>query len=109
ARISSDYNNITFFENNKDDSETISDNTVFTIMQDRSGLLWAGTWQGGVNTLNLRTLHFGYFKHESTKPNSLSENSVQCFGKKSETEVYAGHSGGVDVFNLEKKTFSKFP
>jgi len=109
VRISSDYNSITFFENNKDDSETISDNTIFTIMQDRSGLLWAGTWQGGVNTLNLRTLHFGYFKHESTKPNSLSENSVQCFGKKSETEVYVGHSGGVDIFNLEKKTFSKFP
>lgn len=109
ARVSADYNSITFFENNKDDSETMSDNTVFTIMQDRSGLLWAGTWQGGVNTLNLRSLNFGYYKHESTKSNSLSENTVYSFGIKSKHEVYIGHTAGVDVFDLASRSFRKFP
>lgn len=99
----------TFYSNNKDDGETISDNTVFNVMQDKSGLLWAGTWQGGVNTLNLRTLKFGYYKHESNSNNTLSENNVSAISKKSDSEVYIGHSAAADIYNYKNGTFRKFP
>ena len=78
-------------------------------MQDRSGLLWAGTWQGGVNMLNLRTLNFGYFKHESHLANTLTDNNVTAIAKRSGSEVYLGHSAAVDIFDHKTKTFKKFP
>lgn len=78
-------------------------------MQDRSGLLWAGTWQGGVNTLNLRTLNFGYHKHESNLNNTLSENNISAISKKSDSEVYIGHSAAADIYNYKTSTFRKFP
>lgn len=109
GRVAIDHSFVDFFENNKDDNETISDNTVFCIMQDRSGLLWAGTWQGGVNMLNLHALNFGYYKHQGNKSNSLSDNTVNAFGKKSKHEVYIGHSSSADIFNTRTRTFSKFP
>jgi ligand-binding sensor domain-containing protein len=99
----------TLFENNKDDAETINDNTVFSIFQDRSGLIWCGTWKGGVNILDPRVLNFGYYKHEGNISTSISTNLVFSFCEKSSTEMYVGTGGGVSIFNTATKTFSQLP
>jgi ligand-binding sensor domain-containing protein/serine phosphatase RsbU (regulator of sigma subunit) len=98
-----------YFENNKDDPETISDNTIFSIFQDRSGLMWFGTWKGGANILDPRTLNFGYYKHDKLKEKSLNNNSIFSFCPKSEHEMYVGTGAGVNVFNSLTKTFTQLP
>ncbi len=98
-----------FFENNKDDPESISDNTVFNIMEDNSGLIWAGTWKGGISILDTKTLNFGLFKHESNNTNSLFNNNVFCFCEKSKDETYIGTGGGVSIFNNRTKQLSQLP
>lgn len=99
----------TLFENNKDDQETINDNTTFSIFQDRSGLIWCGTWKGGVNILDPRTLNFGYYKHEGTKQNTLINNSIFNLRPKSANEIFIGSNAGVSIFNSSTKTFSELP
>jgi ligand-binding sensor domain-containing protein/serine phosphatase RsbU (regulator of sigma subunit) len=105
----SDYSFSGYLEHNKDDAETISDNTVFGIFEDHSGLIWAGTWKGGMNILNPKTLNFGHYKHESNNPKSLHNNVVNCFARRSENEIYLGTAGGVGIFNTETKEFSTLP
>lgn len=102
-------NKIIFYENDKGDGETINDNTVFAIFQDRSGLIWAGTWKGGVNIMNPRTLLFGYYKHQSHSSNTLGDNNVTAIARKSDHEVFIGHSAAVDLFDYKDKHFKPFP
>lgn len=99
----------TLFESNKDDQETMNDNTAFSIYQDRSGLIWCGTWKGGVNILDPRALSFGYYKHESNKTNSLINNSIFIIKPKSQNEVFIGSNAGVSIFNPKTKLFSQLP
>jgi ligand-binding sensor domain-containing protein/serine phosphatase RsbU (regulator of sigma subunit) len=98
-----------YFESNKDDPETINDNTTFSIMEDKTGLLWVATWKGGVNIVDPKTLDLGHFKHENNNPASLHNNTVLSFAKKSKDEVYVGTGGAVSIFNTRKKNFSPFP
>jgi two-component system sensor histidine kinase ChiS len=107
--LKSDTYEVTFFENNKDDHETINDNTTFSVFQDRSGLIWCGTWKGGANILDPRALNFGYFKHESDKQNTLTNNSIFSFCPKSKHEVYIGTNMGACLFDLDTKTFTQLP
>ncbi len=99
----------TLFESNKDDPETINDNTTFSIFQDRSGLIWTGTWKGGANVMDPRVLNFGYYKHESNKENTLINNSIFSIKPRSANEVYIGSNAGVSIFNYQTKQFTLLP
>ncbi len=54
---------------------SLDDNTVVAIYQDRGGLLWAGTGSG-LNLLNFRQQQFGQYRHLPNSPNSLSPGKV---------------------------------
>jgi ligand-binding sensor domain-containing protein len=99
----------TLFENNKDDPETINDNTTFAIFEDHSGLIWCGTWKGGANVFDPRVLNFGYFKHENNKASSLNNNTIFTIRPKSNTEVFIGTNAGVSIFDCKTKTISQLP
>ena len=99
----------TLFESNKDDPETINDNTTFSVFQDRSGLIWCGTWKGGANILDPRAVNFGYYKHEGNKINTLINNSIFSIKPRSANEVYIGSNAGVSIFNCVTKQFSQLP
>ena len=46
------------FQHDETDPNSLSDNSVVSLYRDRSGLLWVGTANGGVNTLDLRQERF---------------------------------------------------
>ena len=54
---------------------SLDDNNVVAIYQDKGGLLWAGTGSG-LNLLNLRQQQFGQYRHLPSSPNSLSPGKV---------------------------------
>jgi len=70
-------------------SDSLNDNTVVSIYQDRGGLLWVGTENGGLNLLNLRQEQFGAYRHRPADPNSISPGEV--------TAIYAQPNGIVWV------------
>lgn len=100
--------NITFFENNPDDPESISDNTNLCIMADKNGLIWSGTWKAGLNYFNPNSLKFGHIKHESNKAHTLNDNTVLSFFEKNEKEIMIGTTKNICYFNPITKTFTNF-
>lgn len=100
---------ITFFENNPGDPQTLSDNTNLCIFQDRAGLIWTGTWKGGVNYFDPTCLKFGHFKYESNKENSLIDNHVFSFFEENKNKVMIGTGKSTCYFDPETKTFTKIP
>ncbi len=57
----------TGFQHDESNPNSLDDNTVVAIYQDRGGLLWAGTGSG-LNLLNLRQEQFGQYRHLPNDP-----------------------------------------
>ena len=55
--------------------KSLSNNHVLSIFEDRGGVLWFGTYGGGVNKYDRERDKFAYFRNEPKNPNSLSGNS----------------------------------
>ena len=64
------------FQHDETDPNSLSDNSVVPIYRDRSGLLWVGTANGGLNILNIQQEQFGHYAHRAADPNSLSPGKV---------------------------------
>jgi signal transduction histidine kinase/ligand-binding sensor domain-containing protein len=64
------------FQHDESDPDTISDNVVVSVYQDKGDLLWVGTENGGLNLLNFRQEQFGSYRHSPSDPNSLSPGKV---------------------------------
>ena len=64
------------FRHSETSPDGLNDNTVVSVYQDRGGLLWVGTENGGLNLLNFRQEQFGAQWHRPGDPNSLSPGEI---------------------------------
>jgi serine phosphatase RsbU (regulator of sigma subunit)/ligand-binding sensor domain-containing protein len=60
------------------DPRSLSNDLVFAIFEDRSGVLWLGTQTGGLNKLDQYAEKFTAFVPEPNNPNSLSNFMVRA-------------------------------
>lgn len=59
--------------------DALSGDCVLQVLKDRSGMLWIGTCQQGVNRLNLVPPKFGVFQFQPTRPGAVAAaNSLQA-------------------------------
>ncbi|WP_395375003.1 two-component regulator propeller domain-containing protein [Marinicella sp. W31] len=84
-------------------NDTISDNNVLSMMVDRHGLLWLGTFNSGVNTVDFLTTRFGL--HDD------SANSVYCattkvfyhFHKDDQDNLWIASEDGLIAYNAQQR------
>jgi DNA-binding NtrC family response regulator/ligand-binding sensor domain-containing protein len=92
-----------------DDPSSLSNNWVFSLYKDRSGLLWIGT-NGGLSQFDPRKDKFIHYHRDPEKPNSLSHNYVRAFWEAS-TDLgllWIGTDGGVNLFDQEQERFIQY-
>jgi signal transduction histidine kinase/ligand-binding sensor domain-containing protein len=91
------------FQHDESDPDSLSDNTVVSIYQDRGGLLWVGTENGGLNLLNFRQEQFGSYRHRPSDSNSLSPGKVTAIYAEPTDVLWIGFfPRGLD--RLDRKT-----
>ena len=56
------------YQHSRTEPDSLSDNSVVSLYRDRSGLLWVGTANGGVNILDLRQRQFSHYTHRPEEP-----------------------------------------
>ncbi|MEZ2336402.1 two-component regulator propeller domain-containing protein [Mucilaginibacter sp. RCC_168] len=84
----------------------LSSNTVYTILKDKSGLLWFGTSDGldkfdGSNVT--------VYNHDSTKPESIPGNEITSCLEDSKGRIWVGTSGGgIAYYNRKTDNFVRF-
>ena len=78
------------FQHDESNPDSLDDNTVVSVYQDRGGLLWVGTENGGVNLLNFRQEQFGLYRHRPADPNSLSPGKVTAIHEEPSGIVWIG-------------------
>jgi signal transduction histidine kinase/ligand-binding sensor domain-containing protein len=78
------------FQHDENKPDSLDDNTVVSVYQDRGGLLWVGTENGGVNLLNFRQEQFGLYRHRPADPNSLSPGKVTAIHEEPSGTLWIG-------------------
>ena len=79
---------------------TISDNTIYSLYEDHTGVLWIGTFSNGLNKYDFYRKQFLHFKKIPYKENSLNGNVISAIHGLNPNELWIGMDvgGGIDRF-----------
>ncbi|WP_216351018.1 two-component regulator propeller domain-containing protein, partial [Mucilaginibacter polytrichastri] len=94
---------LTGFINNPNDPNSLSDNVVKSIVEDKSGGVWAASLSG-LNHL-LPNGHFEIFKHQNNFSNSLSSDALFAMKMDKDGKIWIGTEDGVDIFDPRSASF----
>ncbi len=92
-----------------DAPNALSNNYLWTIYEDRSGIIWIGTWGGGLNSYNCKTGQFSRYMNYPESKNSLSHNEVRAICEDRSGRLWVGtRGGGLDYLDREAGHFYHF-
>ncbi len=98
--------NITVFKNNEEDSTSISSNNAGNIYLSRDGIMWIGSWGGGLEEFNLKTLKARHYVHKPGDSTGISDNRVQSIFEDEEGYIWLGtFSGGLNRLDRRSGKF----
>ena len=96
------------FINDISNIESISDNWISAIYQDRNGVLWFGTGKG-VDKLSPFSKYFVHYEEKPGEPNTLSGKEVNAVFEDHEGLIWIGTwEGGLNRFDINKNKFSYY-
>jgi len=82
------------FRNDPTDPSSLTGDTIFSIFQDRGGILWVGTLTGGISKWNPRSWSFGHARLESPDGSEVRSNNVTSFTEDLDGNIWVGTFGG---------------
>ena len=74
-------------------SPALSNNHVWSLLEDHEGFLWIGTMHG-LNKLDPSTGLFSYYFHDKDNPKSISSNRIIALFEDSNKNLWIGSQGG---------------
>ena len=94
------------YQNDPNDPHSLSNNNVVAIHEDRAGVLWFGTFGGGLNRFDRDSEEFIHYQADPNDPHSLSSDNVQSIHGGEGGVLWIGTSeGGLDRFDQETERF----
>ena len=85
----------------------MSHDAVWSLFQDKSGIIWIGTFGGGINKYDPNSNRFTLYKASRYNPISLSNNSVTSITEDHSGILWIGtFGGGVDGFDRKRNKFT---
>ncbi len=104
-----DGHEITVFRHDPNDPTSLSNDNAGNLFIDRAGIIWIGTWGGGLNRLDPRTEQFTTYRHDPDDPHSLSHDRVQTIFEDRAGNLWIGTAGnGLDKFDRDRDIFTNY-
>lgn len=91
-------------ENDPGRRGSLSNNSIYSIYEDKRGDIWIGTYGGGVNFFNIEGDNFWVLTHIHNDDNSLRNQIVNVVEKNGE-ELWVGSEGGISIINLKTNNY----
>lgn len=90
----------------QDNQYSLSTNPIILSMHvSKIGVLWVGTFGGGIIKFDFNKLKFKHYMHNPDSPNSLSHNNVFAIEEDQVGGIWIGTENGLNQFNREIETF----
>ncbi|MEH6659709.1 two-component regulator propeller domain-containing protein [Leeuwenhoekiella marinoflava] len=97
----------TQFMHNPDQPGSISSDVIVSLLYDSEGVLWVGTYLGGLNKMIQD--QFKVYKNIKNDPTSLAENNVWELFEDGKGNIWVGTiNSGVDMLNVKRETFKHY-
>ncbi|MEO0731853.1 MAG: two-component regulator propeller domain-containing protein [Bacteroidota bacterium] len=93
SRNGAELRRVTRFLNKPQDPSSLSNNTIDELYVDRSGLIWVGTFGGGVNRYDPHRKPFQRL-NQTDVPAGLASNSIRAVYQTRDERVWVGTVGG---------------
>lgn len=98
----------TVYEHDPANPNSLSNNAVYAIAEDRSGTLWIGTWGGGLNRFDRETERWRHYQHDPSDAHSLSNSYVFSMLQDQSGVLWVGTwRGGLNRFDPETEQFTR--
>jgi len=91
------------FSHDPQNRSTLSSNTVYSVLVDRSGTIWVGT-QDGLDAFNPKTETFRTYYEQD----GLGGNAVSCILEDRRGDLWTSTNKGLSEFNPRTKTFKNY-
>ncbi len=96
------------YRHDPDDPNSLGHNIVRAMIADQSGVLWIGTWGGGLNQYDSEKDAFIRYQHDPDNPHSLSNNTVRTvYGDRAGT-IWVGTMRGLNTLDRENRQFTRY-
>ena len=96
------------YRHDQSDPGSLSADAVLSVLRDSRGILWAGTYHGGLNRLHEDTGTFTRYLPEKGNPRSLSNQHVWDVFEDSLGELWLATFNGVNRFDYHTETFIRY-
>ncbi len=81
---------------------------VNSVVEDRAGFIWVGTFNNGLFRLDPRNGHWKSYRHDANDPSSLSNNIVHRLLVDHDGTLWAATWDGLDRFDAQTDRFTTF-
>ncbi len=106
-RLDRSTGNITRYEHNPADPASLSHYEVWSLLEDRSGVLWVGT-SGGLNRFDRATGTFTRYQSDETDAASLSDNVVLSLLEDHTGRFWVGTGKGLNSLDRTTGKFTRY-
>lgn len=97
------------FQHDPFDPNSLSGDAVWSIFEDRGGVLWFGTWGGGLSKYNRSTDHFRLYQHRPNRENTLSDNMIWAIEEDRQGRLWIGtFNGGLNRIDRASDTIKVY-
>ena len=106
--------NFTVMRNNPDDPNSLSHNVISSLYEDKTGMLWVGTNNGGLNRYDPLTESFQRFHYDPNDPYSLSNDIILSICEDFTGGLWVGTNIGLNRLiagtdnNMQNEIFTRF-
>jgi ligand-binding sensor domain-containing protein/signal transduction histidine kinase/DNA-binding response OmpR family regulator len=86
----------------------LASNNITAILEDKDSILWIGTYDVGLECVDLKTNKHYYYKASPGNYSSLQTNYIRCIAQDSLGNVWIGTNKGLARFLKKNNTFQVF-
>lgn len=97
-------NSFTRFQHENDNPKSITSDHIISLYDDGKGSLWIGTFSGGLNRLDKKTMEFEVFSESDGLPNNVVFGILPGIGN----SLWLSTNNGLSLFDISTKQFKNF-
>lgn len=108
TRLDAQTGSVTTYKHEPSDPASLPDNRVYSVVGDRTGMIWMGTHEG-LERFDPKTGKFVHYRHDEKNPRSLSDNWVwPIIEDRSGVLWFGTYRAGLNRFDRATGTFTHF-